>query len=199
MAAVVIPIKALSEVKQRLSPAYSPPEREALCLYMLESLLHAVFGCEEIKHCYVVTPDAAVKEWLFERFPQAGVIRDESQSGLNGACILSAQYLLDSGEKSMLFLHGDLPFATSSDIQALAALSRQYAAVIVPDKHGTGTNALALTPPDVITPSFGAGSFMRHKAICEEAGLSYSIYQNEGLSMDIDSKEDAEWLKLRRG
>ena len=35
--------------------------------------------------------------------------------------------------------------------------------MIVPDRHGTGTNALALTPPDVMAPAFGEGSFERHR------------------------------------
>lgn len=195
MAAAVIPIKALSSVKQRLSPAYSPSEREALCLYMLENLLNAVSGCQEIRHSFVVTSDETVGEWLSKRFPQATIIRDEPEGGLNRACALSARHVTDSGEESMLFLHGDLPAATSSDIRALIELSKRYEVVIVPDKHGRGTNALALTPPDRIVPSFGTDSFARHKSTCEEKGLSYCVYRNEGLSMDIDSKEDAEWLR----
>ena len=34
--------------------------------------------------------------------------------------------------------------------------------VIVPDRHGTGTNALVLSPPDAIVPAFGEGSKARH-------------------------------------
>ena len=41
---------------------------------------------------------------------------------------------------------------------------------IVPDRHGTGTNALLLAPPDAIDPSFGPGSFARHRLAAEAAG-----------------------------
>ena len=33
---------------------------------------------------------------------------------------------------------------------------------IVPDRHGTGTNALLLSPPDAIAPAFGPDSCARH-------------------------------------
>ena len=42
---------------------------------------------------------------------------------------------------------------------------------IVPDRHGTGTNALLLSPPDVIAPAFGPDSRARHVAIAERAGV----------------------------
>ncbi len=35
----------------------------------------------------------------------------------------------------------------------------------MPDRHGTGTNGLLLTPPDAIAPSFGPGSCERHRAL----------------------------------
>ncbi len=35
---------------------------------------------------------------------------------------------------------------------------------IVPDRHGTGTNALLLAPPQAIAPAFGPGSCERHAA-----------------------------------
>ena len=42
--------------------------------------------------------------------------------------------------------------------------------VVVPDRHGTGTNGLLLTPPDAIAPSFGPGSCERHRALARAAG-----------------------------
>ena len=44
--------------------------------------------------------------------------------------------------------------------------------VIVPDRHGTGTNGLLLTPPDAIAPSFGPGSCERHRALALAAGVA---------------------------
>ena len=41
--------------------------------------------------------------------------------------------------------------------------------MIVADRHGTGTNALVLSPPDAIEPAFGPGSFARHVAAAEAA------------------------------
>ena len=45
----------------------------------------------------------------------------------------------------------------------------------MPDRHGTGTNALLLTPPDVIAPSFGAGSRERHERLAREAGADVRV------------------------
>ena len=42
----------------------------------------------------------------------------------------------------------------------------------MPDRHGTGTNALLLTPPDVIEPSFGDDSRARHERLAQEAGAT---------------------------
>ena len=50
------------------------------------------------------------------------------------------------------------PRSTRGELDGLLAAPRpRPASVIVPDRHGTGTNALLLAPPDVIAPSFGDG------------------------------------------
>jgi 2-phospho-L-lactate guanylyltransferase len=62
--------------------------------------------------------------------------------------------------------------------------------VIVPDRHGTGTNALVLTPPDVLAPSFGPDSFERHRRLATEAGIAWRIQTPASLLLDIDTAED---------
>ncbi len=220
MIVAVIPVKPLSGAKQRLSPACSPQEREQLCLMMLESLLSAVFGCEAVRRCYVVTPDSAVKAWLSERWPKAHTIDEPPGGGLNEAFVLAARRVEQDGakpacaggelarsedheqggspergelhvrSKTMLFMHGDLPLASSRDIGEFAGLASRYTAVIVPDKHGTGTTALALTPPGLMIPAFGEGSFARHLAIMNDAKITYKVFRNKGLGTDVDSLED---------
>jgi 2-phospho-L-lactate guanylyltransferase len=62
---------------------------------------------------------------------------------------------------------------------------------IVPDRHGTGTNALLLTPPDAFAPSFGPGSFARHRAL---AGDACRVAELPSLMHDVDTPEDLRTL-----
>jgi 2-phospho-L-lactate guanylyltransferase len=75
--------------------------------------------------------------------------------------------------------------------------------VIVPDRHGTGTNALVLSPPDAIEPSFGPGSLERHVAAAEAAGIPHRVEEIPGLALDVDTPGDlaelSAELELSRG
>src|SRR6185312_7134137 len=63
---------------------------------------------------------------------------------------------------------------TDAALRGIAvALELGYERVlIVPDRHGTGTNALLLQPPDVMKPSFGPGSHDRHHRHAAAAGIT---------------------------
>jgi 2-phospho-L-lactate guanylyltransferase len=68
---------------------------------------------------------------------------------------------------------------------------------VAPDRLGTGTNGLALSPPGVIGFRFGAGSFAAHRAEAAAAGLEPVIVTRPGLAFDLDTPEDlARWLEL---
>jgi 2-phospho-L-lactate guanylyltransferase len=73
----------------------------------------------------------------------------------------------------------------------------------VPDRHGTGTNALVLTPPDVIEPAFGPDSRARHEQLASAAGVPCEIAHVETLAIDVDTADDLEALRgalaARRG
>ena len=58
---------------------------------------------------------------------------------------------------------------------------------IVPDRHGTGTNALLLTPPDVIEPAFGPDSRARHEQAAADAGVPCTVEEVETLALDVDT------------
>src|SRR6185437_15071510 len=68
-------------------------------------------------------------------------------------------------------------------------------ALIVPDRHGTGTNALLLTPPDVLAPSFGPDSRRRHLADASAAGVPAEIVELDSLGLDVDTPEDLDALR----
>jgi 2-phospho-L-lactate guanylyltransferase len=69
--------------------------------------------------------------------------------------------------------------------------------VIVPDRHGAGTNGLLLRPPDAIAPSFGADSCERHRALALAAGLDCRVQRVPTLLLDIDTGADLDVLRAR--
>jgi 2-phospho-L-lactate guanylyltransferase len=99
---------------------------------------------------------------------------------------------------------GDVPALDPAELDALLdrpATGRSV--VIVPDRHGTGTNALLLTPPDVIEPSFGPGSRARHEQLAADAGVPCTVEEVETLALDVDTADDLAELRTalanRRG
>jgi 2-phospho-L-lactate/phosphoenolpyruvate guanylyltransferase len=67
--------------------------------------------------------------------------------------------------------------------------------VIVPDRHGEGTNALLLTPPTALTPAFGPGSLARHAALASAGGASVRVAQAPSLELDVDTPGDLAALR----
>ena len=80
--------------------------------------------------------------------------------------------------------------------QLLARAAPARSALIVPDRHGTGTNALLLTPPDVLEPSFGPGSCQRHAANAESNGIAHEVIAVPSLALDVDTPEDLQALRV---
>ena len=67
--------------------------------------------------------------------------------------------------------------------------------VIVPDRHGHGTNALRLAPPEVLAPAFGPGSFARHAARAAAAGAAVRVAHAPSLELDVDTPDDLAALR----
>jgi 2-phospho-L-lactate/phosphoenolpyruvate guanylyltransferase len=60
----------------------------------------------------------------------------------------------------------------------------------VPDRHGSGTNALLISPPGAFNPSFGPDSLNRHVTLAQESGLRHSVEDVPSLSHDVDTPDD---------
>jgi 2-phospho-L-lactate/phosphoenolpyruvate guanylyltransferase len=67
--------------------------------------------------------------------------------------------------------------------------------IVVPDRHGSGTNALLLAPPGAVAPSFGAGSMARHAAHARAAGATVKVRALPSLGLDVDTADDLAALR----
>ena len=101
---------------------------------------------------------------------------------------------MSSGAERALLVPGDCPALDPGELGALLARPVMPSVVIVPDRHGSGTNALLLTPPAVIAPSFGPGSFARHASRGRAAGVPVKVAGVPSLGLDVDTPQDLEAL-----
>lgn len=142
----------------------------------------------------VVTEDTEVRALAREH--GAALIR-EAGGGLNAALTAGLSTLGTYGASGALIIHGDLPLATAGEITALVtAHPGGNAATFVPASDG-GTNAMLLSPVDVLPLSYGEGSFEKHRAAALERDMAVTLLRLPGLELDIDTPDDLRRLLAR--
>ena len=186
-AVAVLPVKRFADAKQRLSTGLAPGTRRALAEAMLTDVLVALRRTEGLDEVVVVTAEP-VAEALALGYG-ARVVSDTREAGQSPA----AQLGLDAveGADVVLLVPGDCPALDPAQLTALLeSVEPAPSVVLVPDRHGTGTNGLVLHPPTAIEPSFGPGSRERHTALAEEAGASLRVEEMPSLVLDVDTPDD---------
>jgi 2-phospho-L-lactate/phosphoenolpyruvate guanylyltransferase len=173
--------------------------RQALAQAMFSDVLSTLRRVPELDEIVVVTGDrAAESAALGERVT---LLHDPAQSGQSDAALIGIRHALATGCDRALLVPGDTPLLEPGDVARLIGASTGV--VIVPDRHGTGTNALVLSPPDAIEPSFGPDSCARHVAAAEAADVPHRVEEVPGLTLDVDTPGDlaelAAALDSRRG
>lgn len=191
---VVLPVKRFDLAKQRLDAGgLRPSDRVALATGMLTDVLETLKLTSNVDDIVVVTrePNAEV----LARTYGAQVIPDDAAGGHSEAAALGVSWALDDGAFHVLILAGDVPTISAAEIDELVReLSDGPEVVIVPDRHGSGTNALLLTPPDVIAPSFGEGSRARHERLAEDTAATVRIEEIPSFMLDVDTPDDLDAL-----
>jgi 2-phospho-L-lactate guanylyltransferase len=137
----------------------------------------------------VITPDDRVRSLALELGARPILQRD---SGLNRGLVAARNDAIAAGAAAILILPIDLPDVTPSAIEAVVATltdPHRPLVAIVPDRHGRGTNALLIAPPDAIDVCFGGDSRAAHVAAARAAGARL-IELDGPLTLDIDTPDD---------
>jgi 2-phospho-L-lactate guanylyltransferase len=187
--AAIIPVGTLEGAKTRLGDALDAEERQDLVEDLLARTVVAALAVDQLDDVLVVSPDREVLRRASEL--GARTIRQRSR-GLNAGLREARADVVAGGAGAILVLPIDLPFVTAEAVGAV--LERLIdepgpTAVLVPDRHGTGTNVLALRPPDTIDFAFGPRSRRAHRAAAETAGASF-IELGGPLTVDLDTPDD---------
>ncbi len=183
----VVPVQRLETAKSRLSGILSPDERRHLVTDLLDNVLHALTNASRVDEIVVVSPD----QLILQRVARPGVqaVRQPGR-GLNEAIRLGRDRAIDLGADALLIVLADLPRLSAREVDELLVVSARAAVTLAPDRHGHGTNVLALRPADAIEPAFGVDSFHRHLAEAQHSGLPVEIVRLAGMAFDVDTVDD---------
>jgi 2-phospho-L-lactate guanylyltransferase len=191
----VVPFRGPVGSKRRLAGLLDPSEREQLSLAMLHGVLDVLLGGAGIERVLLLTPTRTAVDWpTHARLTIVEEPRIEGGptdgDGLNAA-LRYAQRVATAGlADGLLILPSDLPRFARADLDAVLAASVDAPVVIAPDRAAEGTNALLLRPPLALAPSFGLGSFTRHRQRAEQAGHRVVVVERAGLGLDLDTPAD---------
>ena len=186
----ILPVKNFEDAKQRLADLLGQGSREALAQAMFSDVLGALRKVKGLDAVAVVTDDSRAES-------AAGggrvlVLRDRSQTGQSDAASIGIEHARGNAYDRVLLVPGDTPMLDPVEVDGMLvrAAAEDLDAVIVPDRAGTGTNALLLRPPDAFAPSFGPGSLERHLAAATAAELRFRVEGVQSLMHDVDTPDD---------
>jgi 2-phospho-L-lactate guanylyltransferase len=191
----ILPMKSFSQAKQRLRLELSDADRRALVDAMFSDVLVALRRVPALERVIVVSGDRVAQR--IGGGYGATVVEDDER-GHNTAAKKGIQAALEDGIERALLVPGDCPLLDPKELERLLVHpAGERSALIVPDRHGTGTNALLLAPPDALAPSFGPDSRRRHMADAEAAGVPAEVVEVPSLALDVDTPDDLEALQRR--
>jgi 2-phospho-L-lactate/phosphoenolpyruvate guanylyltransferase len=188
--AALIPIKAFSEAKKRLSSRVTSDDRSALA----QAMAAQVVASAKPMPTFVVCDNVEVGKWAIDH---GAAVLHEPGRGLNGAVAAGVAQLRELGFARVVIAHSDLPLAVD-----LAWIASFEGVTIVPDRAARGTNVLSI-PLGAQEPeretllshrsfefSYGTGSFGRHVAEARRLGFRIRVVPNYRLSADVDYPGD---------
>jgi len=194
--AAVLPVKRFARAKQRLGASVAEELRFQLARAMVADVLLALSQTPSIERTIVVTGEDLVAASAGAQ--GALIVRDITETGQSAAVTLGVRRAQREGFERVLCIPGDCPALDPAELASLLrARPEEAEVVIVPDRHGTGTNGLLLTPPDAIAPSFGPNSCERHRALALAAGVPCRLERPASLLLDIDTGADLDVLRER--
>jgi 2-phospho-L-lactate guanylyltransferase len=187
----ILPVKSPQNAKQRLTGFLAVEQRETLARILYRQTLATLCQAEGIDRVVVATSDPESADHA--RRSGALVFEENEQVSHSVSADAACLRAMELGASTALLVPIDVPTVTPDDFSQLAAASNgglRPGLIVVPSSDGTGTNALARTPPNCIESRFGPGSFRAHLDQALSKGVPADVLRLPGLMFDIDTPED---------
>jgi 2-phospho-L-lactate/phosphoenolpyruvate guanylyltransferase len=190
----IVPVKGLSVANGRLNGTLSADERNRLAEALFLDLIVKLPRSRCIDDVLIVTSDASIARQA--RWFGHWVLVQEADDGHSEAAAAGARAAMAEGAQRVAMLPVDCPMLDIEEFDARVGRSPRTV-LIIPDRHGTGTNGLVLAPPDIFLPAFGPDSCARHVSRARASGTSFALEAVESMGIDLDTPEDFTLLRDR--
>jgi 2-phospho-L-lactate/phosphoenolpyruvate guanylyltransferase len=190
----IVPVKGLIVANGRLNGVLSADERNQLAEALFLDLIVKLPRSRCIDEVMVVTADKSIARQV--RWFGHKVLLQESDEGHSEAAAAGARAAMAEGAERVAMLPVDCPMLDTDELDAHIGRSPRTV-LIIPDRHGTGTNGLVLAPPDVFLPAFGPDSCSRHVSRARATGISFALEDVDSMGIDLDTPEDYTLLRDR--
>jgi 2-phospho-L-lactate guanylyltransferase len=189
----LVPVRSLSGAKTRLGEPLDAEERADLVMALLQRTVEQALAATWLAGVVVVSQD---EDLLLRARAMGAASLLQETDGLN-AGLDEARLAAGAEATAIVVIPADLPNVAASGIDRLAEAAHlaqlgapdKAVVVLVPDRHGMGTNALLVAPPNAIPFCFGEGSRAAHAAAAAAAGATY-LELDGPLTFDLDTPDD---------
>lgn len=185
---ILVPVKNLTNAKQRLAGVLGQPSRTQLAQTMLSDVLHAIAAWQERPEVGIVSSDP----FAVELARQLGFdsIRDRDNFGETIAIAMATEVCEQRGAEFTCVFPGDIPLISVAELQQLFEAAPEKGTVFVPAFDGRGTNAVLRRPPGLFPLRFGNDSFRPHLVAAQATGLPCRVLSLPGIGLDVDNPDD---------
>jgi 2-phospho-L-lactate guanylyltransferase len=195
--ALLVPVKNLSNAKQRLGEALDQQHRSILAEAMLRDVLTAASGVADRLDTYLVTGDTRARD-LAEEF-RVGVIEDTRNESETAAIEMATAWCEGRGYDTTVVVPGDVPLTTSLELHRVLDAAPDEGAVLVPAYDRRGSNCILRRPASIIPLRFGNDSFLPHCEAMKKTSKPLVLLELPGIGLDIDNPQELELLVQRPG
>jgi 2-phospho-L-lactate guanylyltransferase len=194
---ILVPVKNLTNAKQRLSSVLAPEARQELAQAMCADVLETLSRWQRRPAVTVVTSDPFAGN-LATRLG-FDVLGDDANPGETAAIEMATALCRRQGVDLTLVIPADIPLIDVFELDRIVESAPSTGTVLVPDAAGRGTNAALRSPCDLFPLRFGNDSFLPHLASAKASGLPCVVLELPGVALDVDRPEDLQTLAAADG
>jgi len=194
---ILVPVKNVSNAKQRLAALLDQPTRTALAQAMLLDVLDAIYAWPNRPAVALVTSDdfaaGCARKFGFETIP------DHANRSETDAIEMASRVCVERGAHSTLVVPADIPLLQPAELEQILQAAPSAGSVLVPSADSRGTNAAWRSPATLFPLRFGNDSFKPHLAAARAMRKPCVVLSLPGIGLDIDNPADLRQLAAMPG